>query len=206
MGSHSVFLAFYKVDQQWDTGEAWQTRMSRVLMGRYVHVDVMFADGMTTSILNNGSVFFEQRRLSNPKKKMLAINVTPKQEAAMRAFALQCARLKVPFNTAGFYRCALPVVWRKCTNDRFFCSEYAMRLLQYAGHFVTDEPGRCHPTKLYRMLLPFAVATANPMTVGTAKLSTSTLNSNSKPPPLRTKQWVHFGPSKKHAYAQLNSL
>jgi hypothetical protein len=176
MEYRTVFLAFYKVTEQWDQTEVWQTRLSRILMGPYVHVDVMFSDGWTTSICSNGTVFFEPRTLRNTKKKMLAINVTHSQEHSMRKFASQCMRTNVPFNHAGFYRCAFPLIWRRCTDDRFFCSEYVLRLLQHAGHFREEEPGTCHPTKLFTMLSPYAAATANPMLVGKAILSTSGFN------------------------------
>ena len=176
----NVTLSFHKVETPWDSSHAWQTRVSRVLMGEYVHVDVLFEDGNVTSILNDETVSFAPRTLKNPDKKMLALSVTPTEYVAMHRFAVQCCQDKVRFNRSGFYRCALPLVWRRCTDTQYFCSEYAVRLLQLAGRLTDVDPGGCHPTMLYRLIAPVCAATSNPNLLQSRKWNTDSMTGRAK--------------------------
>jgi hypothetical protein len=177
----TVTLAFHKVEDHWDKSHVWQTRLSRMLVGEYVHVDVLFEDGMATSIMNNESVYFQKRTLKNKDKKMVALSVTPVQYESMRRFARKCAQDQIPFNAGGFYRCALPLVWRRCDDKKYFCSEYAVRMLQFAGRCMDVEPGNCNPTQLRELIAPYCAATPNPTMLASATLSTTGMTGRTKP-------------------------
>jgi hypothetical protein len=153
MTRRNVTFAFHHMDEYVARTDAWQTRWGMRLLGKYVHVDVQFEDGMTTTIHRDGTITYEPRALSNPCKQLLMVNVSAEEYASMQAFAYNAHRNLIGFNTSGFHRCAFPLIWRRCDDRQYFCSEYALRLLQAAGQYQHIDPGRMHPTRLRDLLM-----------------------------------------------------
>ena len=175
MRRRTVTFAFHKMDEVTARRDAWQTRACMRLLGEYVHVDVRFEDGIATSINNGETVSYQRRGLLNPCKKLLALSVSEAEYAAMRAFATNAHRTGVGFNTSGFYRCAIPMMWRRCDDRQYFCSEYALRLLHVGGRLLDIDAGKMHPTLLMHTLAPHCSLTANTDALKSMKISMNSL-------------------------------
>jgi hypothetical protein len=205
VANRRVTFAFHKIGAAGLGDQAWQTRMAHRLTGEYAHVDVMFEDGYATSIRNNEVVFFEKRNFENPEKKILQLTMRPDQYNAMRAFATQTARQQTPFNNSGFYRCALPLIWRRCDDAQFFCSEYALRLLQQAGYLREYNAGQMNPTLLMKLIAPNCAAASPPPMLGRISVSAASLLTSGPGIPKRSSalNWIRALPTSGGRYSRI---
>lgn len=142
---------------------SWWTSNDQGLV--YSHVELRFSDGALTSITRNpGTVHYIPsqigRLLSNPGyNSFWELYCTAEQEEAMQRYAMECARVGIPFNgTAQYWNfipglSCLPI---RAQGSAFFCSEYVTTLLQRADFLQELDAATTSPTQLHDALVAAA--------------------------------------------------
>jgi len=106
--SMTVSFAFY-------TGmgkrEPFLNRLTSYFTGKYMHCEIVFSDRRgheACGIWQNEPVFLRPKRFGKKCWRWIALCVTKEQYKVMYYFCKEQARLKIPFNKYGFYRCVTP--------------------------------------------------------------------------------------------------
>jgi hypothetical protein len=126
--------------------------MTYKLNGKCIHIEVMFPDHKATSVIMGETVFYRERSFQNPKVQLMEMDVNVQDMRKMQSFAKECAQKQIPFNKSGFYRCVIPLMGRKTTHDKYFCSEYICCMFQKAGYLSELKPWKTTPTIIYNQL------------------------------------------------------
>lgn len=143
----------------------------------YVHVEIRFEDGMASSIYAGETVFFRNRKYSNPHYRIETFAVN---DASYRNMYRHCqlrATHNVQFDSLGMYLAVLPVLQRN-PSTRTFCSRYITEVLQLGqiAEFVMLTPCHTTPSMLFKAVrssnmtffssVPFKIELAAQMTTG----------------------------------------
>ena len=136
---------------------AWWTRDAE--HGRtYSHVELIFSDGASTSVIQGETVHLTEGRLHSNLgyRCFFTVELTGVQEKTMRTLAEQYVEKKVPFNKLGMWWNFAPLVGWLWPVDRdgssVFCSEYVTLLLQSIGYLQNQNPYTTSPNDLWKAL------------------------------------------------------
>lgn len=110
-----IMLQFYTPPPK----DPWMNRVVAMLDGPFSHVELVFHDGMASSIYAGEEVFFKKRTFSNPNYTTLSICLTEEQELLARDYCYRCSLSKkdAGFDSMGMYGAALPDFIRKCIQS-----------------------------------------------------------------------------------------
>jgi hypothetical protein len=127
--------------------------------GPYSHVEVVFPDGVATSIYAGESVFLHYRRFANPNYDIVSLSLSKDQMNKARKYCEKVFKEGVKFDGLGMYCARLPTLIRKTitsdTQKTTFCSKYVSNILKHIGvdGFQDVDPAAMSPSFVHRLLM-----------------------------------------------------
>lgn len=123
---------------------------------RFSHVELRFSNGMVTSVTGDGPVHYEQRFLSNKcYRYFFKLELSAENEEKMEKLAADYAKNKVEFNRIGMCWNFFPITSCfpiKKRENKVFCSEYIVQLLQEGGLLQDKNPFEISVVDLFFIL------------------------------------------------------
>ena len=120
----------------------------------YSHIDVQFENNMASSVYQNETVYFRQRRFKKPGYKRITLSVD--QAGYNRAYTLCQTRANegYQFDFYGMYSLPFPSAVLFDRDKKTFCSKHVAEVLQTAGVRAMGAvvPREMTPSAVYRAL------------------------------------------------------
>jgi hypothetical protein len=144
----TISLAFYTPPL---TDPSWMNRfVANYSKYPFSHCELIFNDGMATSILSGGNIFFKRRTYASAHYTIKAMPVTHQSHERMYSFAMEQATKGVKFSNMAMLS---PVFKWRVSSDSVgtFCSKYIAQVLQHGGveWSVGIDPDYSTPATIY---------------------------------------------------------
>jgi hypothetical protein len=145
-----IILAFYNPGKD---DPSWVNRLV-VLCSKYPysHCELVFNDGLATSIMAGGTVFCKLRSFANPNYILQGFNVTAHQHDTMYQYALDQSRKAIPFSN----RLMLAPVLGSLVAPKYnvcgtFCSQHIVKVLRHGQVKWSEciDADMCSPSMLF---------------------------------------------------------
>lgn len=120
----------------------------------YSHTELVFEDGIASSICAGETVSMHTRNFGNPHYDIVTLSVPEEAYTAVRQFCSDAHSKKVGFDRVGMFASGLPVRIYPKSTERTFCSRFIVEALQVAGvPFVRSlDSGKVSPSQLHKLL------------------------------------------------------
>jgi len=143
--------------------EPWLNRIVAMITGPYMHCEIVFNEPggkhVACGVWQGEKTFMRRKTFGKKCWIWRTLNVTAEQQRKMRRFCTQQAKLQVPFNRWGLWRCCSPFP-RKSDGKAWFCSELCVCSLQCAGLLLDEVASACTPTYLYSCIMKMGAFSA----------------------------------------------
>jgi hypothetical protein len=145
-----IILAFYRPGAE---DPSWVNKLV-VLCSKhpYSHCELVFNDGLATSIMAGGTVFCKLRSFNNPNYILRGFNVTAHQHDVMYQYALEQSRKEIPFSNRLMLAPMLgSLVAPKYNVCGTFCSQHIVKVLQHGQVKWSEciDADMCSPSMLF---------------------------------------------------------
>lgn len=144
-----AFLSFPEEDEE-RIIDLYAARLLRKIVGKFDHVEIVFADGQACSVLSGSRVFFQPKGFSRNGYEYLTISgLEPEQVRQIRLFCQEQVLNGEKFSEVGLCRAGTPFPRRKGRNG-YFCSQLVTTALQQGGLLKGSVPGCMTPYSVYQ--------------------------------------------------------
>ena len=129
MSTRQLILAFYSPGAN---DKSWVNKM--VVMcskNPYSHCELVFDNGLATSIMHGGTVFCKRRTFASENYVFKWFSVSHIVHEKIYNFACEQSRHNIPFSSSAMLTPMLGLRLRQ--TEGTFCSKYIMELLQHGG-------------------------------------------------------------------------
>lgn len=131
------------------------------ISGQFTHCEIVFEDNKSCGIYQNENVFLRRKKYHRDEWVFKKIRVSQNQYKRILNLAKTIVKNGATFNYIGFLR-ALTAFPRPTTEDRFFCSELVIYLLQSVGLFTNIESSMYTPSMLFDFIKKTSFSDVSP--------------------------------------------
>ena len=145
----SLDVIFYRPTKE----DHWINHMVSFMNPPYSHCDLLFDDGVATSIYNHERVYQERKSFSRKEYEWLSLSFTDDEIRRIRRFCDDCHKKRVEFDFWGMLLSYLPYNPRD-SDTKTFCSKFVWEALQRSNRveFTSKNAATMTPSRIFRSI------------------------------------------------------